>query len=108
MDRGAWWATVHGVQESDMIKQLSMHEAFPQQSAVCKGLPCTLSAMMLTGDVWRAYYPGSRGEETQVYHGSLNTPTRKFQSQELKLDVLAPPSMAWQTFPKKDQAVHIF
>ena len=22
-DRGAWWATVHGVAESDMIKQLT-------------------------------------------------------------------------------------
>ena len=23
MDKGAWWATVHGVSESDMIKQLT-------------------------------------------------------------------------------------
>ena len=30
MDRGAWQATVHGIQESDMIKQLSMHAPFPQ------------------------------------------------------------------------------
>ena len=25
MDRGAWWATVHGVAELDMTDQLSMH-----------------------------------------------------------------------------------
>ena len=27
MDRGAWWATVHGVAESDMIKQLRTQAA---------------------------------------------------------------------------------
>ena len=25
MDRGAWWATVHGIIESDMSEQLSTH-----------------------------------------------------------------------------------
>ena len=25
MDRGTWWATVHGVAESDMTEQLSVH-----------------------------------------------------------------------------------
>ena len=28
MDKGAWWATVHGVtQESDMTKQQQQHDA---------------------------------------------------------------------------------
>ena len=25
VDRGAWWATVHGIPESDTTEQLSMH-----------------------------------------------------------------------------------
>ena len=28
MARGAWWATVHGVTESDMIEQLSMRKSY--------------------------------------------------------------------------------
>ena len=28
MDRGVWWATVHGVTESDMIEQLTHLKAF--------------------------------------------------------------------------------
>ena len=30
MDRGAWRATVHGVRESDMTKQLSITQEWPQ------------------------------------------------------------------------------
>ena len=29
MHRGAWWATVHGVEESDMTEQLSTKVATP-------------------------------------------------------------------------------
>jgi len=35
MDRGAWWATVYGSQESDMTEQLSTHSThlvFPDSS----------------------------------------------------------------------------
>ena len=28
MDRGAWWATVHGVAELDTTEQLGMHTLF--------------------------------------------------------------------------------
>ena len=30
MDRGAWWATVHGVPESDMTEQLNLLTYLPQ------------------------------------------------------------------------------
>ena len=52
MDRGVWWITVHGVAESDMNEQLSMHvipytDNMGEITAVCLSvslsLPETLS-----------------------------------------------------------------
>ena len=34
MDGGAWWATVHGVTETDMTEQLHFHFIFPGGSEV--------------------------------------------------------------------------
>ena len=34
MDGGAWWATVHGVTESDMTERLHFHFIFPGGSEV--------------------------------------------------------------------------
>jgi len=31
MDRGAWQATIHGLAESDMTEQLSMHTQLPKE-----------------------------------------------------------------------------
>ena len=30
MDRGAWWATVHGVAELEMTEQLSLYKDFKE------------------------------------------------------------------------------
>ena len=32
MDRGTWWATVHGIPEKDLSEQLSMHASDIQQN----------------------------------------------------------------------------
>ena len=48
MDRGAWRATVHGVRESDMTKQLSITQEWPQsvqtdeERQSCEGLSVCL------------------------------------------------------------------
>ena len=34
MDRGAWWATVHGVTESDMAEPLSTALRYPEEQAL--------------------------------------------------------------------------
>ena len=35
MDRGAWWATVHGARESDMTQQLNHHDCVCVCVCVC-------------------------------------------------------------------------
>ena len=32
MDRGAWWATVHGVTESNMTEQLTLSFTFTEEN----------------------------------------------------------------------------
>ena len=32
MDRGAWWATVHGVTELDMSEQLTLSNIFKEET----------------------------------------------------------------------------
>ena len=38
MDRGAWWATVHGVAESDTTEQLTLKDIQPWASLVVQWL----------------------------------------------------------------------
>ena len=34
MNRGAWWATIHGVSKLDMTEQLSMHACIPKMKKI--------------------------------------------------------------------------
>ena len=58
MDRGAWWATVHGVSQSDMTQWLNHHhqwKAFVFHSSFCFHLFVDQSAskLFLKGKKWR-------------------------------------------------------
>ena len=50
MDRGAWWATVHGVAELDMTEHTHTQTQYPPPT-LCQGTPF-LNAIFLTTEKW--------------------------------------------------------
>ena len=73
MDRGAWWATVHGRKESDMTKQVSTaHKdfkgfpgSFPGKESTC---PCLPMQEML---VWSLGQEDLPEENEMATHSSI-------------------------------------